>query len=279
VHVARYREYLPPPELRRRVVCFWTLVGTAAAPSRILPDGCMDLLFDFTFALPPSVVGAMTRALISEPSGTRVDFLGVRFQPGEAWATLGAGDARSLRDLLVPLEDVWGSRALELTERLARLTTTRARIARLVTELGAPPHAADARVRRAVQAMRERNGGVRVAEVAARVGMVERQLERLFDARVGVGPKTLASIFRVQALLFRVEACGDWARLATDLGYCDQAHLTRDLGRLAGVTPSALARALARRAPADRRDASERSDDAMSELSNPPNGPLPILGG
>lgn len=114
--------------------------------------------------------------------------------------------------------------------------------------------------------MRETHGGVRVHEVAALVGLGERQLERLFDERVGIGPKALALVMRVQALLTRVGPMSDWSRLAAELGWSDQAHLTRDLGRLAGVTPAALGRALRRKA-----------EPGMSDSFNLPHGPLPIL--
>jgi AraC-like DNA-binding protein len=238
----------------------------------------MDLLFDLTGTLRPAIVGAMTRAIISEPTGEHVDFLGVRFRPGEAFGMLGCGEARGMRDKLVPLDDVWGRPGRELGERLALQRSVRERIAILSAELlRRPVLAPDARVRRAVQVMRDSHGSLRVAEVAASVGAGERQLERLFDARVGVGPKALASIFRVQAMVARAPVHGDWARLAADLGYCDQAHLTRDLGRLAGVTPSELARAIRRRVRAREGDESDASD-GMSELSNLPHGPLPIVG-
>jgi AraC-like DNA-binding protein len=36
---------------------------------------------------------------------------------------------------------------------------------------------------------------------------------------------------------------GDLARIAHDVGYADQAHLTRECGELAGLPPTALARA------------------------------------
>jgi AraC-like DNA-binding protein len=34
----------------------------------------------------------------------------------------------------------------------------------------------------------------------------------------------------------------DLAAIAADAGYADQAHLTRECGRLSGLTPAALAR-------------------------------------
>ena len=264
---ASYREHLPRPELQRSIACYWTLEASAAAPSRILPDGSMDLLFDLSGTHEPSVVGTMTRALVSTPTGDRIDLLGVRFLPGEGTSFLLGSAARPIRDSVVPLVDAWGPVAREIGERLLSAAVSKARIALLDAELARwRKLPADPRVRHVVRAMRETHGGVRVHEVAALVGLGERQLERLFDERVGIGPKALALVMRVQALLTRVGPMSDWSRLAAELGWSDQAHLTRDLGRLAGVTPAALGRALRRKA-----------EPGMSDSFNLPHGPLPIL--
>ncbi len=110
--------------------------------------------------------------------------------------------------------------------------------------------AADHRLRAAVAMLRAAEGQRSVAEVRAHVGLGERQLERLFLERVGVGPKALARVLRLQALVARLDrpptraphrglGLGD---LAAELGYADQAHLVRDVRALAGVTPTELAR-------------------------------------
>ena len=76
------------------------------------------------------------------------------------------------------------------------------------------------------------------------LGVSERQLRRRFDQTVGYGPKTLDRVLRFQRFVSRDAAIagGDerLARLAADLGYSDQAHLTRDCVALSGLTPSAL---------------------------------------
>src|SRR6266545_3200550 len=107
-----YREFPPGPFLAAAVECFWTsTVLTAPRASsfhRVLPDGCMDLLFDFTAVgrRRASVIGTMTRPLTVTTSGP-VDLLGVRFRPGglAAFVTL---DAAELTDTRVDLTDFWG---------------------------------------------------------------------------------------------------------------------------------------------------------------------------
>jgi AraC-like DNA-binding protein len=231
----------------------------------------MDLLFDLTGRDGPSIVGAMTEAIVSTPSD-RVALLGVRFRPGEAFAFL-QGDARSMRDARVSLDAAWGSFAESLRQRLLEARSTSTRIGLLESELLRRRRCAgDGRVRQVVELLRRAHGGLRVAEAARRVGVGERQLERLFDERVGVGPKRLGAIFRVQALSARAAASADWAGLASELGWSDQAHLTRDVGRIAGITPSQLGRALRMN-----HVSSKPLADEMSDSFNPARGPLPIL--
>jgi transcriptional regulator GlxA family with amidase domain len=71
------------------------------------------------------------------------------------------------------------------------------------------------------------------------VGVNGRKLERLFRRDVGLSPKLLARIVRFQNVIATVErnARRDWAALALDCGYYDQAHLINDFRRFAGMSP------------------------------------------
>jgi AraC-like DNA-binding protein len=84
--------------------------------------------------------------------------------------------------------------------------------------------------------------GARADLVAARLGIGERQLRRRCQAAVGYGPRMLTRVLRFQRFLSRVAAAADLAGLAAETGYADQAHLTRESTRLAGLSPAALAR-------------------------------------
>jgi AraC-like DNA-binding protein len=76
-------------------------------------------------------------------------------------------------------------------------------------------------------------------------GLTERRLQRLFADYVGVSPKWVMRRARLHEAALRVEADGpasvNWAVLAADLGYADQAHLARDFTATLGVSPSRYA--------------------------------------
>ncbi|GGP95933.1 helix-turn-helix domain-containing protein [Streptomyces roseolilacinus] len=85
----------------------------------------------------------------------------------------------------------------------------------------------------------------RVDRLAALEGVSARSLQRLFAAYVGVSPKWVVLRYRIHEALERAESDGrtpDWAELAAELGFSDQAHLIRGFTATIGVPPAAYAR-------------------------------------
>jgi AraC-like DNA-binding protein len=80
----------------------------------------------------------------------------------------------------------------------------------------------------------------RVAGLAEAAGMPERRLQRLFADYVGVSPKWVMRRARLLEAARRADegVAVDWAELALDLGYADQAHLTRDFTATLGASPA-----------------------------------------
>jgi AraC-like DNA-binding protein len=197
-----------------------------------------------------SVVGTMTRAIVM-PEAAVSGFAGIRFLPGEAFAFLDvrAGDARDL--LLTPLDAGLGEVG-ELVERVATEAPSRWAKALEVWLLSrlSRVRPADPRVRATVDRLHAGRGTPRVQALAAGVGVSERHLERAFAERVGVSPKLLARVLRLQALVGSVDRARTiaplvslpWAALAAEHGFADQAHLVREVRALAGVTPTDLVR-------------------------------------
>jgi AraC-like DNA-binding protein len=87
-----------------------------------------------------------------------------------------------------------------------------------------------------------------VTEVAARLGVSVRTLQRLARQYVGLPPAAMMRRRRLQeaAERLRLEPNIDIAAVASDLGYADHAHLTTDFRTVLNVTPSAYRGADAR---------------------------------
>jgi AraC-like DNA-binding protein len=71
-----------------------------------------------------------------------------------------------------------------------------------------------------------------------------RQLERDFGRWIGTSPRHLAQVARVQAVSRRAQAHGaSLADVAADVGFADQAHMSRVVRQLTGLTPTHFVRA------------------------------------
>lgn len=85
----------------------------------------------------------------------------------------------------------------------------------------------------------------RVANLAEDAGLSVRSLQRLFAGYVGVSPKWVILRYRLHEALERAgrDTDIDWAGLAAELGYSDQAHLARDFTATLGVPPAVYVQA------------------------------------
>jgi len=79
-----------------------------------------------------------------------------------------------------------------------------------------------------------------VAKLARASGLSVRSLRRAFEAWVGVGPKGMMRLLRARAASDRLAIGGDAATVAGELGFSDQAHMTRELRRFFDATPGAI---------------------------------------
>jgi AraC-like DNA-binding protein len=238
-----YREFAPSPPLHALIACRWLRelsAGDAADWTLVLPDGCVDLLWRDG----ELVVAGVDRTAWWSPVRAGTTIAGIRLRPGIAGAVFGM-PASELLDARLPLEDVLGSRASEYSEQLGEAQDRDAEY--LLLEGLVASAIADSAPDPLVLAATRRLGfpGSRVDELAEALGISERQLRRRFHQAVGYGPKTLDRVLRFRRLVDQARAISDGevdlARLAADLGYADQAHMTRDSVRLTAMPPAQLA--------------------------------------
>lgn len=233
----RYITVPPAAPLRRFVECLWIHSIDGADPSedlRILPDGRIDLVW--IPELGTLVAGPQSRHT-RRPMAAPLLAVGARFHPGAAPELLRL-PASEIIDRHVPLAAVRPALASRLDARLAwarePLAAFEQELLRSLDGLTEP----DPVVRAATALLA---GGTGVADVADRVHMSERQLQRRFAERIGYGPKTFQRIARFQRAVGQLGRDGaGLARVAASAGYADQAHLTRESRRLAGLSPREL---------------------------------------
>ncbi|MES9617206.1 helix-turn-helix domain-containing protein [Streptomyces tuirus] len=189
--------------------------------------------------------GPYAEPAVIDPAQQRA-VLWVAFRPAGVHPFLGA-PVSEVRDQLVGLDDLWGTDGAVLRERLLEAVAAggpRAGLRALETALldrtDRPPEPDPAAWRAA--ALLDR--GTPVSEVADRLGWTTRRLARTCTEHLGFPPKRYARVRRFQRLLGHVNAGHgppDWALLAANCGYHDQAHLIHEFRAFAGLTPTAYA--------------------------------------
>lgn len=238
-----YRPRAAPADLADTLVCRWD--ATLSGAMLMVPDGCLELMWlegRGLLVCGPETVG--WPAAHARP----IEGSGLRFRPGRAAPVLRL-PLSELRDRRVALVDLLPRPVVERAEqRLHALPATRrsdalveltrllsagsdARHGSRVSMAGPPP---------AVQGLIERSDGL--APLADRLGVTPRQLHRRSLEAFGYGPAVLRRILRVQRFLalHKAHPALRLAELAAGAGYADQAHLSRDVRLLCGLTPRGL---------------------------------------
>jgi AraC-like DNA-binding protein len=208
----------------------WTKTASTGA-QRVLPDGCMDLIWADGTLL---VAGPDTKAHLAARTSI---YTGLRFPPGTAPTVFGI-PAYELRDLRVALDELWNApevrRATNRVNRASQRGRALEDIAAQRLHDGAPPPPVIAAVARALRA------GTRVAAIADALDLSARQLHRRSLHAFGYGPKTLARVLRMHRALDLAHAGVPLAETAFRTGYADQAHLAREVKAFAGVPLTSL---------------------------------------
>lgn len=247
----QFSQHLPGSRLATLVKTIWRARGTRAefsAPEPIVPDGCVEIVFNLGDPFvgedgerqPRALLaGQMTRPVVALPTGD-VDLLAVRFFTGRAGSALRLRmsevqdrllDASTVVDGLKPITD--DLRGMDDDQRLAYLEAT----LRLHTDPRAPNV-----IDHALALIDAHRGNVHIERLARAVGITRRHLERRFKDEVGLGVKQLARITRVHAALRLMDRqpAFSGAEISAECGYSDQAHLIRECKALTGRTPAAL---------------------------------------
>lgn len=204
----------------------WTNEPAGDPAGRVLPDGCMDLLWNDGRLL---VAGPDTRAYVTGGPGA---WAGVRFPPGTAPALLGV-PAHELRDRRVELAELLpAAEVRRLTAAVHAAVDPATGLDEVATRWATAAHPPDPLLRRLVAAL---GAGRPVAATADELGLGARQLHRRSLNAFGYGPKTLARVLRLQRALALARAGVSFADTAARAGFADQAHLARDVREFTGL--------------------------------------------
>jgi AraC-like DNA-binding protein len=233
---ASRQRYDRPVEYQERAtplvgaVLWQRTVDSAPMGTPIMPDGCLDLLWDGNrlFVAGPDTAARWHRS----PAGST--YVALRFSGGLGPALLGV-PADELRDRTPNLEELWPARqARMLTERVEvdPAAAMEAWVVENASRCDQDP------LGPRILAMA--NVGTSMAVMAERLSISPRQLHRRCLRAFGYGPRRLTRVVRFQRALEGIRWGAPLAQVAAACGYADQAHFSREVRALAGTTPRGL---------------------------------------
>lgn len=252
-----YQTYQPHPDLESLVKCYWTLevpADSAAEKQRIVPDGCLELIFmlgddimrytsDYDFVIQPRafVVGQLTEPFVIQPTGY-VHCFGVRFYPF-GFSNFVTAPLINLANKETPIEKLFGTQvADQLEQKIVAAEGTAERIelvSNFLMEKLQSQTTIDHVVRSTVDVMLATKGNTPVSAFVEDDRVQRRNLERKFAKQIGISPKQLGKVIRLQSALKLMlnQRSESLTRIAYEAEYFDQAHFNRDFKEFTGINP------------------------------------------
>ncbi len=255
-----YQTFQPHPDLKSLVKCYWTLeVPPSDSPQRqrIIPDGCLEMAFILgddirryttgeEFILQPRamVLGQTIDPFYIEPTGY-VNTFAIRFYP-YGFANFVTIPVRDLANKETPLEVLFGEKpAKQLEQKIILAESTSARIAiaeEFLMEKFISEASIDGIVKSTVDMLLSTGGSTSIHAILKEDLPKRRKLERQFLKRIGISPKQLGRVVRLQTALKLLlnRKTESLTEIAYESEYYDQAHFIKDFREFTGTTPGAF---------------------------------------
>nr|WP_315028443.1 helix-turn-helix domain-containing protein [uncultured Chryseobacterium sp.] len=249
-----YQTFEPNPEFSPFIKCFWTLEHPKEdipQSQTIVPDGCMEMIFHYgdlynqyidgiAVIQPRSCVfGQLTQPLKIEPTGITGIF-SVRFHH-DGFIPFTTIPIKEMDDKAVSLEKLFGTDGINFEKNVLLASTIPEKISVVETFLLGRLNAEtiDRMVKTTIDLLLDVNGQIPVNKISEQTKINRRQLERKFSSSIGLSPKQLSKIIRLQKVikLLLSKEYTSLTALAHESEFYDQAHFIKDFKEFTGFTP------------------------------------------
>ena len=259
-----YQTFQPHPDLESLVNCYWTLEVPAENDSqrqRIIPDGCIEMAFilgddikrytgllgkrttEDGFILQPRamVLGQIIEPFYIEPTGY-VNTFAIRFYP-YGFSNFVTMSIKNLANKETPIALLFEEKtANELERKIVQATSTEQRIEiieNFLLDKMNDQTTIDNIVKMTIDALLLTNGSASINTILKEDLSRRWQLERNFLKQIGVSPKQLGKVIRIQTALKLLlnEKAGNLTNVAYESEFYDQAHFIKDFKEFTGINP------------------------------------------
>lgn len=230
--------------VQRYWIVSWDVAGDGPYEQELLPYPCVNLVLERSRSAIFGVVTGKSSRLLEG----RGRAFGIKFRPGGFYPFVKSSVAR-LTNRAIGLGDAFGEAGAALAEAVLSREDDDPMIEvaeRFLRERLPERDENLAVIHRIVDRIIADRTITTVDDLAKQFHINTRTLQRIFSQYVGVSPKWVIARYRLQEAAERLEnhRVIDWAKLALDLGYCDQAHFIKDFKAIVGKTPAEYARSL-----------------------------------
>ncbi|CAM3857736.1 MULTISPECIES: helix-turn-helix domain-containing protein [Flavobacterium] len=252
-----YQTFQPNIDLESLISCYWTLEVPAesdAQRQRIIPDGTIEMAFilgddikrytsgdEFIIQPRAMVLGQTIEPFYIEPTGY-VNTFAIRFYP-YGFANFVSIPIKNLANKETPIDLLFGEKtANELEQKIIEATNSNERIEIienfLLDKLNEKT-TIDNIVKTTIDALLATNGSASISTILKEDLSKRRQLERNFKNQIGVSPKQLGKVIRLQTALKMLlnKKTENLTDIAYKSEYFDQAHFIKDFKEFTGINP------------------------------------------
>lgn len=203
-----------------------------------IPDGCVDILFDCDDARPDAQVCGSPLEARHAVLKHKHSYFGVRFAMGVVPDFLDVSAEELVNHEYGLLETVPGFEPF--FEQIVGDSTFSSQV-ELFNRFysGKMPRKTSDTTLKAVHAICQQKGDIRIKELENLTGYSSRTLQRQFQADMGMSPKAFSRIVRCQSAVHEINHQSSivFSELASDLGFSDQPHFLREFKKLVSTTP------------------------------------------
>ncbi|GAB3561923.1 AraC family transcriptional regulator [Spelaeicoccus albus] len=243
------RRMVPSARWEPFVEYFWLVRWSCDLPhaQQVIPQPCIHVAAEIWDGVPRLLVNGVTRKPFTRTLHGTGHTLGAAFRPASFRALLGA-DVGTVSGRTIPMAELTGRDDVAAASAILDAEVTDERMVDVfegyldLHDAAKDPVAE--RINALVRVAETDRSLVRASQLAEMAGVSLRTLERQFTAYLGIGPKWVVQRFRLldAAAAAHTGAATDWAALADELGFSDQAHLTRAFTAVVGTPPATYQR-------------------------------------
>ncbi|MBI4931184.1 MAG: helix-turn-helix transcriptional regulator [Bacteroidetes bacterium] len=252
-----YKEFKPNPSLADYVQLIWIMESENETEkyekSQIMPDGIVEVIFHYEepfitheqngekFKQPKGFAVSMMRKYIEIESDGKTGFISIRFFPWGAYHFFKE-PIKYFLDQTIDSEKLWKEQNEKMLKKISSTSNHEEKInivEDFLVEQLKENKQNDKQIDDAVKLIRTSKGQIPIEEIAEKVFLTKRTLERKFLETVGTSPKIFSRITRFLNICHHLEEHRNktLTQLTYECGYYDQAHFIKDFREFSGFTP------------------------------------------